>query len=84
MEGELPFFSRRDRRTLAAALATALLFLYQFIPQLLDTLSTIMDEFGPAFTQADLLYTLLNSAFLILSMLLGYMTLGIVQGYEKE
>ena len=82
--GELPFFSRRDRRTLAAALATLLLFLYQFIPQLINTLADLIDEFGPTFTQADIFYLVLEAAFLICSMLLGYITLGIVQGYVKE
>lgn len=82
--GELPFFSRRDRRTLAAALSTLLLFLYQFIPQLINTLSTLFDEFGPTFTHSDLFYVLLDAAFLILSMLLGYTVLGIVQGHTEE
>lgn len=83
-QGDLPFFSRRDRRTLAAALSTLLLFLYQFIPQLISTLSTLFDEFGPTFTRSDLFYVLLDAAFLVLSMLLGYTVLGIVQGHTEE
>lgn len=82
--GELALFSRTDRRAKAGALATLLLFLYQFVPQLINTLSSFLDEFGPSFTSADLFYIIADYLFLFLSMLIGYVALGILQGYVEE
>lgn len=82
--GELALFSRTDRRARAGALATLLLFLYQFVPQLISTVSAFVDEFGPSFTSSDLFYIAADYLFLFLSMLIGYVSLGIVQGYVEE
>ncbi len=84
LTGELPFFSLRDRRALAGLLATAALFFYQFILQLINTLSVFLDEFGPTMTQIDVFYIVADYAFLLLSMLVGYATLNIVQGHIEE
>lgn len=84
LSGEYPLFSRRDRRAKAGALATLLLFLYQFIPQIINTVSAFVDEFGPTFTNSDLFYIVADYIFLFLSMLIGYVSLGIVQGYVEE
>ena len=82
--GELPFFSLRDRRACAGLAATLALFLYQFIPQLINTLSAFLDEFGPTMTSTDIFYIVADYGFLLLSMLAGYATLNIVQGYIEE
>lgn len=82
--GELPLFSRRDRRATAAGVATLLLFLYQFIPQLIETIAMFLDEFGPTITQTDIFLIVLGYLFLFLSMFIGYFLLSLVQGYEKQ
>ena len=82
--GELPFLSFRSRRAAAGMVATIALFLYQFIPQLFNTLSALLDEFGPTMTRTDIFYFVADYGFLILSMLVGYATLNIVQGYAEE